>query len=139
MICCVASVIIGSYETKLQLSRTDRDRNGTPTTIVAGLDGPGLSASIAAYDSRYGELAIFFEELADSWRGWEGKRTFSSLEGEFDIAARHDGHVRLAVRLRRVDDPGLWTVHAEVTVDPGEDIATAARDVRALIEEPSSH
>jgi hypothetical protein len=138
MMCRVSSVIIGSYETKLQLSCTDRDRDGVPTIMMAGLDGPGLAAAVAAYDDRYGELALFFEALADSWRGWEGERTFSSLEGEFAITARHDGHVRLAIRLRRVDGPGLWTLHADVTVDPGEDMAAAARDVRTLIDEPSS-
>jgi hypothetical protein len=131
-------VITGSHETKLQLSCTDRDRDGIPTIILAGLDGPGLSAAVAAYDNQYGELAVFFEALADSWRGWEGQRTFSSLEGEFEIKARHDGHVRLAFRLRRVNGPGLWTLHADVAVDPSEDIAAAARDVRALIDEPLS-
>jgi hypothetical protein len=105
---------------------------------LAGIDGPGLSAAIAAYDNRYGEFPVFFEALADAWRGWEGERTFSWLEGEFEIKARHDGHVGLAIRLRRVDGPGLWTLHADVTVDPGEDIAAAARDVRALIDEPLS-
>jgi uncharacterized protein DUF6228 len=137
MMCRVSSVVIGSYETKLHLSCTDRGRDGIATIIVAGLDGPGLSASVAACDDRYGQFAVFFEALADSWRGWEGERTFNSLEGEFEVAARHDGHVRLAIRLRRVDGPSLWTVHAEVTVDPGEDIAAAARDVRTLIFEPS--
>ena len=133
----MASVIIGSYETKLELSPTDRDGGGVPTTILAGLNGPGLSASIPAYDDRYGQLAVFFDELATSWRGWEGARAFSSLEGEFEITARHDGHVRPAVHLRRVDGPGLWSVQAEVKVDPGEDIARAARDIRAMIERPS--
>ena len=133
----VSSVIIGSYETKLRLSGTERGGDGIPTVISAAIDGPGLTATVAAYDDRYGQLAVFFEALADSWRGWEGERIFSSLEGELEIKARHDGHVRLAIRLRRVDGPGLWTVHADVTVDPGEDIAAAARDVRTLIDEPS--
>jgi hypothetical protein len=105
-------VVIGSYETKLHLSCTDRGRDGIPTIIVAGLDGPGLSASVAAYDNRYGQFAVFLEALADSWRGWEGERTFNSLEGEFEITARHDGHVRLAIRLcqRRLNFDPLATV-----------------------------
>jgi hypothetical protein len=138
MICRVSRVVIGSYETRLQLSCAERDRHGIPTIIVAGIDGPGLSASVAAYDDRYGELAVFFEALANSWRGWEGERSFSSLEGQFEITARHDGHVRLAIRLRRVDGPGLWTLYSDVTVDPGEDMAAAARDVRTMIDAPSS-
>jgi len=130
----VQTAIVGSYETKLELSCTDRDSDGTPTAILAALRGPGLSVSVNAYDDRFGDLAQFFQALADSWRGWPGERTFSSLEGEFELTARHDGHVRLGVRLGRMDGQGPWTVNAEVMVDPGEDIASAARDVRALME-----
>ena len=128
------TVIVGSYETTLELSCVDRGSDGTPTTIVAAVRAPGLSVSATAYDDRFGDLAQFFEGLADSWRGWQGERIFSSLEGEFILTARHDGHVRLGVRLQRVDGPGTWTVSTEVTVDPGEDVASAARDVRTLME-----
>ena len=131
----MATVTIGSYDTKLGLTCVERDDSGTPLTLVATLDGPGLSASVSAYDDRYEALTAFFQGLADSWRGWEGDRCFSSLEGELDITARHDGHIRLSIRLGRVDDPGHWTVQAEVTVDPGEDIASAARDVGSLISQ----
>jgi hypothetical protein len=135
MICSVATVIIGSQETKLALSCSERDRDGIPTIITAALDGPGLAASMAAYDDRYGALAVFFDDLAASWRGWDGERAFYSLEGEFELVARHDGHVRLAVGLRRVDGPGLWIVQTELAVDPGEDLAAAARGVRALVHQ----
>lgn len=87
----VETVTIGSYETKFKLTCVDRDDSGTPLTLVATLDGPGLSASLSAYDDRYEALTAFFQGLADSWRGWEGVRNFSSLEGELDITARHDG------------------------------------------------
>lgn len=98
----MAAVTIGSYDTKLGLSCVDRDDSGTPLTLVATLDGAGLSASVSAYDDRYEALTAFFQGLADSWRGWEGDRCFSSLEGELDITARHDGHIRLTIRLGRL-------------------------------------
>jgi hypothetical protein len=124
------------YETKLELTCHDRHPDGTPRYLLARLDGPGLSASVSAYDDRYGALAVFFDDLAGSWRGWSGERAFGSLEGDLDIRARHDGHIKLSIRLRPVDGPGDWSVHATVTVDPGEDISSAAADVRALIEAP---
>ena len=137
MIRRMVSAIVGSYETKLELTCHDRHPDGTPSNLLVILDGPGLSASVSAYDLNYSPLAAFFEDLADSWRGWRGERAFGSLEGDLDIRATHDGHIRLAVSLRPVDGPGDWTVRATVTVDPGEDIATAASDVRALVEVPA--
>ena len=89
-----------------------------------------------AYDDNYGALADFFDGLAASWRGRDGERAFGSLEGDLDLVATHDGHVRLTVRLRVVDGPGDWDVRATVTVDPGEDISSAAADVRAMVEGP---
>jgi hypothetical protein len=70
--------------------------------------------------------------LADSWRGWDGERHFSSLEGELTIDAVHDGHLRLAICLREVDGP-IWKAEISVTLDPGEDLTNAARDVRAVV------
>lgn len=130
----VTSAIIGSCEMKLELTCHDRHPDRTARTILAGLEGPALSASVSAYDDNYSALADFFDDLAGSWRGWEGERYFGSLEGDLDLRATHDGHVRLAVRLRAVDAPGNWNVYATVTIDPGEDISSAARDVRALVE-----
>jgi hypothetical protein len=130
----VTSAIIGSRETKLGLTCHDRHPDGSPQTIMATLDGPGLSASVTAYDDNYGALADFFDDLAGSWRGWDGERGFGSLEGDLDLLAVHDGHIRLTVRLRVVDGPGDWNVRATVTIDPGEDISSAAADVRAMVE-----
>jgi hypothetical protein len=136
MIRCVTSAIIGSYDTKLELTCTDRHPDGTPSRLLARLDGPGLSAYVSAYDFNYCQLGVFFDDLAASWRGWSGERSFGSLEGDLDLRATHDGHIRLAVSLRPVDGPGDWTAHAIVTVDPGEDISSAAASVRALVEGP---
>lgn len=129
----MTSAINGSRETKLGLTCEDRHPDGSPRTIAATLEGPSLTASVVSYDDHYGALADFFDGLAASWRGWDGERTFGSLEGDLDLVATHDGHIRLAVRLR-VDGPGEWNVRANLVVDPGEDISVAAVDVRAMVE-----
>jgi hypothetical protein len=103
---------LGSRETKLGLTCHDRHPDGSPRTILATLEGPSLSASVPAYDDNYGALADFFDGLAASWRGRDGERAFGSLEGDLDLVATHDGHVRLTVRLRVVDGPGDWDVRA---------------------------
>lgn len=47
------------------------------------------------------DLGGFFRELADHWKGWEGERGWSTLEGEFSLSATSDrlGHIRLAFSL----------------------------------------
>jgi hypothetical protein len=57
------------------------------------------------YSDGFGQLAGFFAELAASWRGWRGERTYESIEHDLRIVATHDGHVRLKVRLWQSTDP----------------------------------
>ena len=47
------------------------------------------------------DLGDFFRDLALNWKGWEGERHWSTLEGEFAICATSDhlGHIRLAFTL----------------------------------------
>ncbi len=48
-------------------------------------------------------LAHFFEDLAKDWKGWSGTRSWKSIEGDFILAATHDGtkHVKITVSLVR--------------------------------------
>jgi Family of unknown function (DUF6228) len=130
----VETVQVGSHETKLGLVCVDRLGDGAAELIRARIVAPGLEAERDAYEyDGCGALAAFFEGMADSWRGWSGKRAFESLEGDLDLAAAHDGrHVTLSVRLQQ-DGPGDWKASAKVIIDPGEDLAAAARSVRGLV------
>jgi hypothetical protein len=127
-------VRVGSYEAKLELLCTERLIGGAAEMIRARIVAPGLDASRDAYEyGGYGALAEFFDAMADSWRGWSGERSFASLEGDLDMTAAHDGrHVEISVRLRQFE-PGDWSVSAKITIDPGEDLAAAARSVRELV------
>ena len=63
---------------------------------------PGLEASSrvsAHYASEFDDLVAFFRQLAADWRGWDGERTYESLEHDLRLTATHDGYVRLAVQL----------------------------------------
>jgi Family of unknown function (DUF6228) len=128
-------VTIGSHETKLELRCVDRRADGAAELLRARLVAPGLDVERDAYEFEgYAALAGLFDEMASSWRGWDGERTFYSLEGDLEITATHDGHVRLLVRLSQFSGPGEWTVHAKLTIDPGEDLTAAADSVRSLID-----
>jgi hypothetical protein len=80
-------------------------------------------------------LATLFESLAKDWRGWEGRRGWASIEGEFKLYATHDGlgTVELVVILAQRDrTTGLdWSASGSLRLDAGElrDIAREAANL----------
>jgi hypothetical protein len=107
-------------------------RNEGPEWWRATLTLPGLSAT-ARVDrfSPDGEHTpgVFFRRLADDWRGWDGERTWASIEGAVDLAATHDGlgHVALRVRICGGQFEHDWTVTGVVWLDAGQLAQTARR------------
>jgi hypothetical protein len=69
-------------------------------TFHARLKGPHVSGAVDVSDLSKAELPAFFRELADrSWNGWEGTKSYRSLEGQLTLAATRDrlGHLFLRV------------------------------------------
>ena len=99
-------------------------------------DGVSASARVVMLEYTWTELATFFQVLADSWRGFDGERTWRSIDGHLAISARVDpvGHVALSFAVR--NGPwSPWEVRLEgVSVDAGEDMAVVARAIRRWIE-----
>jgi Family of unknown function (DUF6228) len=109
---------------------------GLPEYVFAELRADSLIASsriVPNYASGFGDLADFFAGLADAWRGWNGVRAWNSIESTLQIAARHDGHVHLAIELR--DDPNsTWIASTSIRIEPGEELSTAAASLRHLAD-----
>lgn len=65
-------------------------------------------------------LVDLFASMARDWRGWEGKRDWASIEGEFRISASttRTGVVTLRIELRQYDDE--WEVSVPVIVEAGQ-------------------
>ncbi len=93
------------------------------TSAIRTLDGDGL-ASWAA-------------ELAESYRGWDGLRSWKSLERDLRIDATNDGrgHVslRFVVRGPRGYEPDAWEASACVDFDAGEDMRRLAAEIAAFL------
>jgi hypothetical protein len=108
----------------LTLRSHDRDY------VIAALRHSGLDAAARVGTYLSGGLADFFAGLAAEWRGWRGRRTWSSLEDELTLAAESDrtGHVYLRVHLHD-GSPARWTVEAELVLEAGqlEQLASEAR------------
>jgi len=100
-----------------------------------------LVASTTVYELEPREtlrgLAELFRSVADDWRGWDGRRIWSSIEGEFKVAAQHDGlgTVELIVTLAQVvpTPTGTWSATASIYVDAGT-LDEIARSARAFAE-----
>lgn len=124
---------IGSGATVLVLDV--RTPAGRFSDAVVTITGSGLAASLVVpADDDLEVLASFVAGLERSWRGWKGERVYESPEGDLRIAARHRGHVvQLAVRLGSHLPREPWSVEATVSLEPGEELRRAARDVADLL------
>jgi len=122
------TLVVGSAQEGLLLRSEGRD------SLVVRLTQGGLTAETSVYAYSwvgFDGLASYFEGMLRDWRGWEGERAWSSLEGELGLLAQHDGHVRLRVALRD-SVHSTWTVSAELTIDAGEQLADASRGLTDL-------
>jgi hypothetical protein len=132
----VVVATVGREDDGLQLSDVERGPDGDIWYVWARLRVGGLDASLRVsshYATGFNELVRFFCGLAADWRGWPGERTYESLEHELRLTARHDGHVRIAVQLRRSSVPDGWSASGVFSVDPGEEMTGAAENVTDLL------
>jgi Family of unknown function (DUF6228) len=115
----------------------ERSRTGEIWSVVVRLRSGGLDASLRVWaPGGFGDLVAFFNGLAAGWRGWQGTRTYESLEHDLRLTATHDGHVQLVVQLRETMVPDGWSATAVVQLDRGEEMIRAAGDVAALLSPP---
>ena len=77
------------------------------------------------------ELARYFEIFAQEWEGWEGERTWATLEGEFALRASSDklGHITLKYFLRPANTEFLWELTGALEVEAGQ-LESIANEVR---------
>jgi Family of unknown function (DUF6228) len=123
---------VGREADGLQFEAVQRGQKGGIWDVVVRLRVPGLDASLpvsAHYATGFDELVAFLNELASDWHGWQGERTYESLEHDLRLTATHDGHVHLVVQLRQASLPGGWSATGVVQLDPGEEMTRGAADV----------
>jgi hypothetical protein len=132
----VDEAMVGRETGGLGFESVERGPEGEIWFVRVRLRVPGLEASLrvsAHYASGFGDLVVFFRDLASDWRGWQGERVYESLEHDLRLTAVHDGHVRLTVQLEQTSVPGGWSAAAVLWLDPGEEMTVAAEGVAALM------
>ncbi|WP_392533075.1 DUF6228 family protein [Nostoc sp. C117] len=92
------------------------------------LSSPALNASkdIWLYTendySDFQSLVNFFKEIARAWKGWEGKKTWSSIEGDFVLSCTSDklGHITLQIELVQLDEIETWSANFNLKTEAGQ-------------------
>ncbi len=114
-------------------STSDDPYAGSNFVVELHSDGVDAVRSVFMFSFDWDALAAFFSDLADSWRGWEGEKSWESIEHDLRVTATSDplGHCLLTFTLR--DGPNYtWeTVVGGFKIDAGEDMAAVASEMRA--------
>jgi hypothetical protein len=105
---------------------------------VARLTRRGVEATVTVHElergGTMGGVGKFFAGLASGWRGWEGDRSWASLESELELTARHDGRgtIELIVQLGQPLVEAGWFVRASLFLDAGslDDVSSRAISAR---------
>lgn len=103
-------------------------------TVTVNADGLTASAPVISTLDGYG-LPSFMRELADDFRGWDGTRSWRSLEDQLRVEAtwQDGGHVALLFHLTpSVYDK--WTLSVEFTLEGGEELQTFSKDLAAFLD-----
>src|SRR5207302_10395965 len=97
-------------------------------------DADGISARRAVYALSGESLVSFFDELVAEWHGWEGTKEWGSLEGDFTLAATHDGLGTVTLRAHLWHNGGLeWSATVELALHAGEQLKMAASAVTRFV------
>jgi len=90
----------------------------------------GLHASVRVENPGFGHPPTqLLQAIVPCWSGWEGKKSWYSMDGEVEIDATSDrtGHITLLVRIP-ANSAVSWSAEARVVIEAGqlEAVAQAA-------------
>lgn len=107
----------------------------TKDSFLAVLESVNFSGRITVSTYIAGPPTDLFNEMARDWMGWEGTKTWGSLEDELRIEASTDltGHISLIVTIRDYSDPANWRLKAKLELEAGQ-LTELARSARSAFQ-----
>lgn len=79
-------------------------------------------------------LASFVDDVANAWRGFDGAKEFSSLEGQLELSCPHDGLGTIGCRVTlRQPWPPVWRLETVLDFGAGAHVERLARQVHAFV------
>jgi hypothetical protein len=113
-------------------SASDDVYAGGSFVVEVRSDGFRVEREVFMFSFDWDNLAAFFSDLAESWQGWEGEKSWESIEHDLTIVATADPGRHSNLEFTVQDGPN-YTWQAKVggfVVDAGEDMSTLARSVK---------
>ncbi|MFI5959731.1 DUF6228 family protein [Cryptosporangium sp. NPDC051539] len=127
----------GRSRGRVLIHSAGRPENDEVLNFLCEIDDVGASATTMVGTLDGDRLNIWAAELAESYAGWDGIRSWKSLDHNLRIDATHDGrgHVSLRFVLRgpRGYEPDAWEASTYVEIDAGEDTRRLAAEITAFL------
>jgi len=102
--------------------------------FVVELRAEGMTATRQVFVYGWSDVAGFFADLAENWRGWAGPKTWTSPEYDLAMTATHESGSHVQIEMVLQDGPvHTWSVTTTVEVEPGEEMTRLAKAVAELI------
>lgn len=125
--------------TFVQLRAPQHPHDDALLVFIAEIQGPGLAASVGVTTWGGDGLPEFVRGLEADFRGWDGERTWASLERDLELRATHrGGSIDLTWTLQFPQEPGtgdrFWTASLFLTIGAGEELKAMAADIEHFIE-----
>lgn len=104
--------------------------DGWVNAYVVELVARDLRASVLVENPGYGHPPTqLLKSLVPCWRGWEGRKRWTAMEGELEIDATSDrtGHITLLLSIPG-NDAVPWSAQAKILLEAGqlEEVSAAA-------------
>jgi hypothetical protein len=113
------STLIKSAQNGVTVEFFDRTANCYSVRV----QGHIFHGTLCVYDDEQVCLAAFFNDLAENWRGWRGKREWGTLEGNMSLSATCDslGHTYLSIYLCTDSDLFCgWSLSTTLLIEAGQ-------------------
>ena len=110
-------------EYRIVFSDRSYDKKGWLTHYTVGLFSPHINGIVRVDNSPYGQSPLtLFKSMEREWKGWEGEKSWGSLEGEFDLTAVSDrkGHITLKTRIHSGHYLPSSSLMTELIVESGQ-------------------
>jgi hypothetical protein len=131
---------LSAGELKLSEPKPPSTRYPVEHLRVSLKDKESAASSSKIYIYEPSGLGVFFEDLVANWKGWEGVKEWSSVEGDFVLSCTSDGlgHVAMEVMLKSGVYEDDWCVKAVIHVEAGQLEGIAAKVKQFLHVERAS-
>lgn len=123
-----------------ELSRPFPEIEGDPVLdFLVRARGEWVSVEVSVRTLEGDGLDSFLYELAEDFRGWEGARTWRSLERDLTLSATHGprGYVHLTWGLHHRPPSEEWRFETTTVHAAGEGMLNLAAEIRAFLESGS--